>query len=223
MDPFLEEEAIWPVFQHHFVTCLYQILLPGLVDRYRARVGQRHYATEQPLFTSVLRLEHHEEFIEIRQRSDGRVITLLDMVSPTNKTTTEGRQVYLEKRRDAKSAGANLIEIDLVLQGRPTLDYQREPQPDSPADYAITVVRASNPARPDILTGSLQKPLPARCKFPLARDDRDVVLDLQATFVRSFDQSGLGSKIDYAKDPSAPLTSEHRAWLDELLKQAKLR
>jgi hypothetical protein len=42
MDPYLEDEALWPVFHHQLVTCLYQILLPGLVDRYRARVNQRH-------------------------------------------------------------------------------------------------------------------------------------------------------------------------------------
>jgi len=46
MDPFLEDEKLWPEFHHQFVTCLYQILLPGLVDRYRVRVGQRHYVIE---------------------------------------------------------------------------------------------------------------------------------------------------------------------------------
>src|SRR5438270_6422252 len=108
MDPFLEEETLWPDFQHHLVLCLYQILLPGLVDRYRARVGQRCYVTEQALFTSVVREEHHEEFIEIRQRSDSRLVTLVDVVSPINKTTATGRQAYLTKRGDGKAEGANL-------------------------------------------------------------------------------------------------------------------
>src|SRR5256885_6142446 len=84
MDPYLEDEKLWPAFQHQLVGCLYQILLPSLVDRYRARVSQRHYLTEQALFTSVVREEHHEEFIEIRQRSDGRLITLVDVASPAN-------------------------------------------------------------------------------------------------------------------------------------------
>src|SRR5436190_12416981 len=112
MDPFLEDEKIWPTFQHHLVACLYQTLLPGLVDRYRARVGQRRYATEQALFTSVLRDEHEEEFIEVRQRNDSKLITLVDVVSPTNKTTDAGRQAYLAKRKEAKSSGASLVEID---------------------------------------------------------------------------------------------------------------
>src|SRR3954463_10769451 len=92
MDPFLEDEAHWPEFQHHLVLCLYQILLPGLVDRYRARVGQRNYVTEQALFTSVIREDHREDFIEVRQRGDGKLVTLIDIVSPTNRTAEAGRQ-----------------------------------------------------------------------------------------------------------------------------------
>src|SRR5438105_6656503 len=106
MDPYLENEPLWPFFHHQLVTCLYQILLPGLVDKYRARVGQRHYVTEQALFTSIIREEHHEEYIEIRQRGDARLVTLVDVVSPANKRTERGRDAYLEKRREGRSAGA---------------------------------------------------------------------------------------------------------------------
>src|SRR5882724_465187 len=100
MDPYLEDESLWPAFHHQMVMCLYQILLPGLVDRYRARVAQRHYVTEQALFTSIIREEHHEDYVEIRQRSDSRLITLLEVVSPGNKTTPQGRTAYLDKRRE---------------------------------------------------------------------------------------------------------------------------
>src|SRR5205823_10761542 len=126
MDPYLEDPKLWPAFHHQLVTCLYQALLPGLVDRYRARVGQRHYAIEQPLFTSVVREEHHEEYIDILQRKDsGRLVTLIDVVSPTNRTTDTGRRVYLHKRREARAAGANLVEIDLVLQGQAMREQAR--------------------------------------------------------------------------------------------------
>src|SRR5689334_15826946 len=130
MDPYLEGEQLWVAFHHQLVTSLYQILLPGLVDKYRARVAQRHYITEQALFTSLVREEHHEEYIEIRQRTDGRLITLVDVVSPANKTMESGRTAYLEKRKEGKTAGANLVEIDLVLQGQPMLEYSRDGLPD---------------------------------------------------------------------------------------------
>jgi hypothetical protein len=220
MDPFLEDEKLWPVFRHHLVSCLYQVLLPGLVDRYRARVGERHYATEQALFTSIIREEHQEEFIEIRQRSDGRLVTLVDMVSPANKLTPAGRQAYLDKRGEAQSASANLVEIDLVLQGQPLLDYSREGLPDW--NYAVTVTRATQPERHEIYTATLQKRLP-RFRLPLASDDRDTVLDLQAAFSRCYDQAGLAARIDYQRDPLTVLSEENRAWLGQHLRQQKLR
>ena len=84
MDPYLETPALWPAFHHQFVAGLYQLLLPDLVDRYRARVAQRVYFTEVALFTSVVRDQHNEEVIEVRQRGDGRIVTLIDLVSPAS-------------------------------------------------------------------------------------------------------------------------------------------
>ncbi|MCC6419382.1 MAG: DUF4058 family protein [Gemmataceae bacterium] len=220
MDPYLEDEQLWPVFQHQLVNCLYQILLPGLVDRYRARVGQRHYATEQALFTSVIREEHHEEYIEIRQRSDNRLVTLVDVVSPANKLTDAGRATYLNKRREGRTTSANLVEIDLVLQGQPMLEYSREGLPDW--DYAVTVTRSTQPERYEIYTATLQKRLP-RFRLPLAADDRDTVLDLHAAFTRCYDQNNFGGKIDYQRDPPTSMTDDDRQWLHELLRQQKFR
>ena len=220
MDPYLEDDALWPVFHHQLVMCLYQILLPGLVDRYRARVCQRHYVTEQALFTSVVREEHHEDLIEVRQRNDGRLVTLVDVVSPANKTTGAGRAAYLDKRREGKSASANLVELDLVLQGQPTLEYSRDGLPDW--DYAVTVTRSTQPERYEIYTATLQKRLP-RFRLPLAADDRDTVLDLHTAFTRCYDQGGFAAKIDYRRDPTTALNSEDRQWLNEVLRQQKLR
>src|SRR4029077_13642759 len=172
---------------------------------YRARVGQRHYSTEQALFTSVVREEHHEEYIEVRQRSDGRLVTLVDCVSPTNKMSAAGREAYLAKRREGRSTGANLVEIDLVLQGQPTLDYSRDNLPEW--DYAVTVTRATQPERHEIYTSTLQKRLP-RFKLPLAADDRDTVLDLQACFLRAFDQGGFAGRIDYHRDPPTQIEDD---------------
>jgi hypothetical protein len=197
-----------------------QVLSGSMLDRYRPRVNQRHYVTEQALFTSIVREEHHEEFIEIRQRGDGRVVTLVEVVSPANKTTVEGRQAYLEKRRSGRSVGANLVEIDLVLQGQPTLEYSREGLPEW--DYAVTVTRPANPEKFEIYTATLQKHLP-KFRLPLLTEDRDTNLDLQMTFTRCFDQGGFAAKINYAAPPGVPLTEEDQRWLEEWLKKQKVR
>src|SRR5262249_53109024 len=158
-----------------------------LVDRYRAHVCQRRYTTEQALFTSIIREEHMEEYIEIRQRNDGRVITLVDVVSPSNKLTRQGRQAYLDKRGEGKTAGAGLGEMDLRLQGEPPLEYSRDGRPAW--EYAVTVTRPTQPDPSEIYTSTLQKRLP-RFRLPLAADDRDTVLDLHTVFTRAYEQGG---------------------------------
>lgn len=222
MDPYLEHPKLWAPFQHQVLACLYQILLPGLVDRYRARVGSRTYTSEMALFTSIIREDHSEEFIEVRNRTDGRLVTLIEVVSPANKTTPEGRAAYLEKRRDSVAQRAGIVEIDLVLQGKPTLTYSRDGLPEY--DYAVTVTRATAPDRYEIYTSTLQKRLP-KFKVPLASDDRDALLDLQSAFVRAYDLGNFGAQIDYktAPPPDVPLSDANAAWLDLALKVQKMR
>ena len=220
MDPFLEDEKCWPEFQHALVMALYQALLPNLVDRYRARVGQRHYQREQCPSTSGSGEECQEDYMEIRQRHDGRLVTLLEVVSPANKTTAAGRAAYLAKRREGRDANANLVEIDLVLQGQPTLEYSRDGLPDW--DYAVTVTRSTQPERYEIYTATLQKRLP-RFRLPLAADDRDTVLDLHTAFNRCYDQVGFAGRVNYQRDPATRLCDEDLRWLHGVLKEAKLR
>jgi hypothetical protein len=222
MDPYLEHPKLWGYFQHQVLACLYQILLPGLVDRYRARVGNRTYTSEMALFTSIIKEEHAEEFIEVRNRADGRLVTLVEVVSPANKTTPAGRQAYLDHRKAAVGQRAGIVEIDLVLQGKPTLTFARDGLPDY--DYAVTVTRPTAPDRYEIYTATLQKRLP-KFKVPLAPDDRDALLDLQAAFSRAYDLGNFAASIDYKCPPPAdvPISDTNTAWLDLLLKAAKLR
>ena len=67
-----------------------------------------------------------------------------------------------------------------------------------PANRApVTVARATQMERFEIYTSTLQKRLP-KFRLPLAPDDRDHVLDLQAVFTRCYDQNGYAARIDYS-------------------------
>ena len=213
MDPYLEDPAPWPAFQHQLLACLYQILLPGLVDRYHARVQERRYNAGD-------RGEQLEKFIEIRSRSDDKFVTLLEVVSPANKTTDAGRQAYLDTRREAINQRAGVVEIDLVLQGNPTLPYSREGLPHF--DYAVSVTRSTAPDRYEIYTATLQKRLP-KFKLTLAPDDRDTLLDLQSSFTRAYDLGNFGTRINYDNDPPVKLKNEDDRWCDQLLRSKGLR
>jgi hypothetical protein len=207
MNPLLENADNWPAFHHQLIAALHQILLPGLDDRYLARIGERRYAPDA-------HGERMEEYIEIVERNGSDLVTLVDVLSPANKTTEFGRQAYLETRKQARERKASVVEIDLLLQGRPMLDYSRDGLPEW--DYAVTVTRSSQPERYEIYTTTLQKRLP-RFKIPLAPDDRDTVVDLQATYARSYDQGGFAGKIDFARQPDLGLTDGTRHRLRELL------
>ena len=126
----------------------------------------------------------------------------------------------MEKRREARSGGANLVEIDLVMQGQPMHEYSREGLPDW--DYAVTVTRSTQPERYEIYTATLEKRLP-RFRLPLAADDRDTVVDLQTAFSRAFDQGTFVEKIDYQKEPATRLSDHNREWVDTHLRGLKLR
>lgn len=209
MDPYLEDQRLWPGFHGLMAATLLQVLQPGLIARYRAAVGTRQY---QGLG------DHLEDYIEIKEGDS--LVTLLDVVSPANKMSAEGREAYLSQRREATVAGANLVEIDLVLQGQPTLEYSRDGLPDW--HYAVTVTRMTRPERYEIYTATLQKRLP-RFRLPLAANERDFVLDLQGIFTRSFAQGGYASQIDYRNDPPVPLEDEDPHWVDSMLQATGLR
>jgi len=81
------------------------------------------------VFTSIRRDEHKEAFVEVRQRSDGRLITLIEVISPANKITSEGRRLYLHRRDEVRKMNANIVEIDLVLQGQTLIDCAKDASP----------------------------------------------------------------------------------------------
>jgi hypothetical protein len=168
----------------------------------------------------VIRQEHREALLELRQRSDGRLVTLIEVISPANRTSAEGRQNYLARRHDARRQNAHLVEIDLVLQGRPLIDYPRDTA--QTWDYAVVVSRWTQPDRSQVYPIALSKPLP-RFRVPLASDDRDTVLDLQVAVARAYEHGDFSSKIDYTRDPGTKLSDEQREWVTQRLREEKVR
>jgi hypothetical protein len=208
MDPYLEDPAVWPEFHQRLVAALRKSLLASLA-------GSPYGVVTQTRRSGTLA----EDYLEIQRPATG-LVTLVDVVSPANKTTDAGREAYLGVRQQARDGGASVVEIDLVLQGRPTLDYSRENLPDW--DYAVTVTRATHPERHEIYTATLQKQLP-RFRVPLASDDRDTVLDLREAFAQCYAEGGYLGRIDYCREPAVPLEGEDYRWLDATLQAHGLR
>src|SRR5579864_5843619 len=65
----------------------------------------------------VAPIKHH--FLEIRDPSRGhRLITLIEIASPSNKCTGVDRQAYFKKQREVLESDASLIELDLLRTGQ---------------------------------------------------------------------------------------------------------
>ena len=90
-------------------------------------------------------IRHH--FVEIRDSSQGhKLVTLIEILSPSNKRRGPDREAYRAKQREVLESDAHLIEIDLLRSGDrvlPDLNLTALiDQLDQPADYLVLVNRA---------------------------------------------------------------------------------
>ena len=88
--------------------------------------------------------EVEETYLEVREVGTHRLVTALEVLSPSNKTPGKGRNTYLEKRAEVLDSRTNLIEIDLLRAG----EAMPLGQPVRARDYRILIARgAPGPGR----------------------------------------------------------------------------
>src|SRR5207247_3512237 len=66
-------------------------------------------AVAEPLVFELHDLEITESYIEIRERGGGKVITVIEFVSPTNTRGGMGQEKYLEKQAEVLQSDASLV------------------------------------------------------------------------------------------------------------------
>jgi len=178
-----------------------------------------------PLLIDMPPVEYREPYVEIVQ-GDGEVVTVIEVLSPANKTPGEGYRQYRRKQEQLLASPLHLVEIDLLTTGLPTLFVAQSEllavPPVPPHRYLISVRRGAEPDRFETYPISLPNRLP-RIGVPLTAPDPDVVLDVQMVFDRCYDNGDYAGLIDYQKDPTAPLSPEEATWLDDLLHAQGLR
>lgn len=150
--------------------------------------------------------------IEIRDVVQRRLVTAIEILSPTNKRG-EGRAEYLAKRRRLLLSSAHLMEIDL-LRGGERVPMQ---QPLPTAHYFVLLSRAENRPLVDVWSLTLHDRLPT-VPIPLLAGDADVPLDVQAAFDAACDLLGRDLLINYRQPPEQPLSDEDAAWVETLLR-----
>jgi hypothetical protein len=162
--------------------------------------------------------EVREVYLEIRDARGEEVITVIEVLSPTNKLPTGyGHPQYLEKQREILDSFVHLVEIDLLRDGFPTVAASALLHGE-PYDYVVCVRRAPRRDRFELYLATVRDRLP-RVRIPLRAGDPDVVLDLPTIFNRCYDNGDYGSLIDYTAPLDPPLSLVEAAWADQLLRE----
>jgi hypothetical protein len=147
--------------------------------------------------------------LEIRDVAERRLVTAIEMLSPTNKRG-EGREEYLEKRQQVLMSSAHLVELDFLRKGRRV--PMRQPLPSVP--YFVLLSRAERRPRVGIWPIGLREHLPT-IPIPLLQGDADVLLDLQLALTTIYNLFGYNLALDYTQPPEVPLDPEDAAWAAE--------
>ena len=177
----------------------------------------------KPILIDVVDTEVVETFIElIDARSGGRVITTIEVVSPSNKAGGKGREQYLERRQAAMAAGVHVVEIDLLRAGRPlTLAAPDIVPRTARSPYHAVVSRATRRQRFEYYSMPLRQPLPS-IGIPLRASDDDVVVSLQPLLDRAYMMGRYADEIDYAHPPEPAFDGDEAAWVRQVLTEAGL-
>ncbi|HTU16449.1 MAG TPA: DUF4058 family protein [Gemmataceae bacterium] len=155
--------------------------------------------------------------IEIRDVAERRLVTCIEVLSPTNKRGP-GREEYMGKRFQILSGDAHLVEINLLRVG--TRFPTGKPLPSVP--YFVFISHAERRQEVGVWPIALEQPLPV-VLIPLLADDPPVHLDLQQALAVVYDIIGYDELIDYALEPPGPLTPTESAWVAEQLRRAGRR
>jgi len=250
MDPYLELPSLWPDLHSRLIVYLAEHLRPLLRPRYIASVqtrvfiegpGQERYPdigirrtlvtrpaaaaavldADVPVEVQVPELEIEEGFLQIVDlQTNQRVVTVIEVVSPTNKYAGPGRESYVAKQSEVRRSDTHLVEIDLLRTGPHVVAVpERLARGIGPYDYLISVNRAEGSrSRFQLYLRRLPERLP-RFRCPLAPADDDVVIDLQPVLERTCEVSGYEDLIRYDQPCVPPLSPEDQAWANGLIQE----
>jgi hypothetical protein len=185
--------------------------------------GAARVAVAEPVVIELPDEPETQTFVEIRDASsDSRVVTVLEVLSPSNKRPGDAQEQYLRKQLELLHAGVSLVEVDLLREGDWVVALpQGALQPDLRTPYRVVVRRGWRRLQADYYPISLAERLPT-IKVPLRSTDADVPLDLQSLLEQCYEDGGYDD-LDYTAEPQPPLSKADSRWAAQLLRRARRR
>lgn len=154
------------------------------------------------------------KYLKIVDGKSRRVVTVFEILSPSNKTPGLDREAYLLKRNEYLGTGVNLIELDFLRRG-PRLPLGTGSAVSSP--YYVLVSAAWDFPRAGVWPIGLRDSLPT-IPIPLTQEAPVIALSLQKCFAQAFAKGRLEAEIDYTMPPDPPLEEPDASWARELVK-----
>lgn len=182
--------------------------------------GRQAIAIDEPIVIPMLiDPEIKESYLAIKDCKTGSLVTIIEIMSPTNKIRgAEGRQSFMRKKNEILATPVNWVEIDLLRSGLPSVVNP----PLRPCDYRVMISRGNDRYNAHYWPISVRRPLPV-IGIPLRKKDADVPLDLGAVLNTAYDNGAYELSVDYTKPPVPPLRGEDAKWANKLLRTKGLR
>jgi hypothetical protein len=160
-----------------------------------------------------------EEYLEVVEIATHRVITVIEILSLSNKRPGEDRQAYISKREKIFRTRTNLIEIDLLRQWAP-MPFTFLQTNGGASHYRLLVKRGDQTRRAHLYPFNVPDPIPV-FSLPLQAGDVEPPVHLGAALQEVYDESGYGLRIDYNRPPVPPLSEADAMWAAEILRTQK--
>jgi hypothetical protein len=151
--------------------------------------------------------------IRIREGRGGRVVTAIELLSPSNKESGGELERYVLKRSEFLANNTSLVEIDLLRRG------QRLPFVDVPdGDYYIYVTDAAWYSEVSVWAFTVRNPIPP-VPVPLPHPHPPVSLSLRPCIDRVYKEADYGPQIAYGQPTKPALRPADAEWAADLLKK----
>jgi hypothetical protein len=158
--------------------------------------------------------EVRQTYIPIIRLPDRRLVAVLELLSPTNKSG-DGRSQYLAKRQQIMLSDAHLVELDLLIAGkRLPLDI-----PVRQAHFYSVISRAGQRPDCEVYPWDLANRMPS-LPVPLADADPDIVVRLADVLAVTYQRGEYYKTIDYQSPLELPLSDNDHVWVKEQVAKA---
>lgn len=152
--------------------------------------------------------EVHEKYLKVIDLLDRSVVTVIELLSPSNKIRgSEGRASFMQKRREVLGSPANWMEIDLLRDGQRTTVLREV----ALTEYLVYLSCATTPRTEFAWPISLYDALPV-IALPLRGNDADIPIDLQQALDETIERGSYDDDFEYSEPPPVPLNPEQHTW-----------